>query len=679
MFNLVLRRNPLKCYMLTFLQKICLLCFFSQIDSDDIEAEQEGPPSVKIQKTTATPTTSSSTKRKLQTFSFGQQKFQAADDDHGASTSTGVKTTEVPSPGKNLLKRKGESLRQQSLSAFVPKKITLGQKAKIDEAFSKLFTKDFQPFSIVEDEGFVAYSNALNPSYVIPDRKTITKSIIPAKYEECLLNTKNMIEKAVSVCLTTDCWTSRNTDSFMGVTAHFISDDFSLTSVVLQCEQFPLSHTSMNLSDSLRSISQVWNIGDKITLVVSDNASNVTKAIKDILGWKHLGCFAHSLNLVVKNGLKANQNILCLVENVRKIVSHFKRSTNATAKLLTYQKQNNDPKNAPKKLVQDVPTRWNSTFLMIKRFLLLHEPLKATLALIDKDLPTLTQNDWKMACELMLCLKPFFAVTESVSGEKYATASLIIPLVNSLISVCEKLAAKQFSPDVHEVAEKLLKEVNERFGNLENSQTLTLVTFMDPRFKNLCFSRPEIGERVKQRVVNMVTSQIVNSLGKDQGTSSQETLETTVKATDELSVFTNLDARLSKQKKKGTNMSRAIIEIDRYLEDENLDRKDDPLVWWKTEGQQYPHLRGIYKKYGCCLATSVPSERVFSKAGIVINERRNRLTGNKANMLVFLNQNLPGKKENKNSHCDRVVQNNMNAYNEEEFLTKIVQKLAPNI
>ena len=74
----------------------------------------------------------------------------------------------------------------------------------------KLFTKYFQPFSIVDDEGFKNFVKFLNPSYKLPDRQTISKINIPALYQKILNETKELISKeAISGCLTTDCWTSR--------------------------------------------------------------------------------------------------------------------------------------------------------------------------------------------------------------------------------------------------------------------------------------------------------------------------------------------------------------------------------------------------------------------------------------------------------------------------------------
>lgn len=111
------------------------------------------------------------------------------------------------------------------------------------------------------------------------------------------------------------------------------------------------------------------------------------------------------------------------------------------------------------------------------------------------------------------------------------------------------------------------------------------------------------------------------------------------KGDDKFSVLSSLDEILSKKQKKGTHLSRAIVEVDRYIEEDNLDRKKDPIAYWKEEGGQFPHLKPIAKKYMCCLCTSVPCERMFSKAGQLISDRRNRLSANKANMLMFLNQN----------------------------------------
>ena len=62
-----------------------------------------------------------------------------------------------------------------------------------------------------------------------------------------------------------------------------------------------------------------------------------------------------------------------------------------------------------------------------------------------------------------------------------------------------------------------------------------------------------------------------------------------------------------------------------------------PLVWWKDNQKHYPRLA---RKFLCIPATSVPSERAFSVAGHVVNEKRACLLPENINMLVFLGANL---------------------------------------
>lgn len=86
-----------------------------------------------------------------------------------------------------------------------------------------LFVFDYQPFSIVEDKGFKAFVEGLNPSYQLPNRKVLASNYLTAMYEICSAECKEKIEQQTkSVCLTVDIWTSSMNDPFMGVTVHFV-------------------------------------------------------------------------------------------------------------------------------------------------------------------------------------------------------------------------------------------------------------------------------------------------------------------------------------------------------------------------------------------------------------------------------------------------------------------------
>ena len=77
-----------------------------------------------------------------------------------------------------------------------------------------------------------------------------------------------------------------------------------------------------------------------------------------------------------------------------------------------------------------------------------------------------------------------------------------------------------------------------------------------------------------------------------------------------------------------------------YLELPYEDIKIKPIEFWKTHGHTMPELKKISEKYLCTPATSVPSERIFSKAGQIMSERRNRLSTKNLNQIIFLNFNM---------------------------------------
>ncbi|KYN07565.1 Zinc finger BED domain-containing protein 1, partial [Cyphomyrmex costatus] len=62
----------------------------------------------------------------------------------------------------------------------------------------------------------------------------------------------------------------------------------------------------------------------------------------------------------------------------------------------------------------------------------------------------------------------------------------------------------------------------------------------------------------------------------------------------------------------------------------------DPIDYWCNKSI-YPSLTLIAKKYLLIVATSVPSERIFLKAGNIVTENRNRLSPKHLQEILFLN------------------------------------------
>lgn len=256
-----------------------------------------------------------------------------------------------------------------------------------------------------------------------------------------------------------------------------------------------MQHTAINLAQELKRVVTEWNLQDKLLMVVSDNAANIKAAVNE-LRWKQYGCFAHTVNLIVRDGLK-DEEIGRVINRVKHIVGHFKRSHIATARLISYQQ--NQSNKTPLKLLQDVATRWNSTYYMLERLLTLEEAVKTTMSIINMDLSHhLTLEEWETIRQLVKILKPFERVTKNISGQDYLTASLVIPLVNGLNSALNKIEVPE-NECVQRVLINFKRSLKERLGNSENSNTLSIATFLDPRFKEIPFQDNKNVEITKKK------------------------------------------------------------------------------------------------------------------------------------------------------------------------------------
>ncbi|XP_021757961.1 uncharacterized protein LOC110722997 [Chenopodium quinoa] len=128
----------------------------------------------------------------------------------------------------------------------------------------------------------------------------------------------------------------------------------------------------MILAKKLKSVCLIGGV-ENIMCITADNASSNDTAIgylrRKINGWKtgvlkgrfiHMRCVAHIVNLVVSDGLKIVNDS---VQRVRHAVRFINQSP---ARLQRFKKCVLDEKiNTTKGLCLDVPTRWNSTYLML--------------------------------------------------------------------------------------------------------------------------------------------------------------------------------------------------------------------------------------------------------------------------------------------------------------------------
>lgn len=167
---------------------------------------------------------------------------------------------------------------------------------------------------------------------------------------------------------------------------------------------------------------------------------------------------------------------LTIIEKVKCIVKWFKHSVTGSDQLR---------KKTEHKLIQSVSTRWNSTFYMLERFIELIETVASIINFNKSAPPMPSATDIEFLQEFCKMFRHVEFATTQASGEKFVTASCVIPVVKMMRNkINSVVCCSELGKALHE---NLIGQCNKRFGGIEHNQFFALASLLDPRFKNMHF------------------------------------------------------------------------------------------------------------------------------------------------------------------------------------------------
>lgn len=150
------------------------------------------------------------------------------------------------------------------------------------------------------------------------------------------------------------------------------------------------------------------------------------------------------------------------------------------------------------------------------------------------------------------------------------------------------------------------------------------------RFKSAFFSGEE-SISIKELLIR--SSERTDS--NEQETENQVNVNLATSKDEENDIWNYIDTVIS-----SSQLSHGIeSELENYLKEPNVSRISKPLEWWGLNRNKYPMLSSFVPKYLCAMSSSVYSERLFSEAGNIYENKRNRILPVRCEKLLFIHHN----------------------------------------
>ncbi|XP_035993655.1 zinc finger BED domain-containing protein 1-like [Fundulus heteroclitus] len=339
----------------------------------------------------------------------------------------------------------------------------------------------------------------------------------------------------------------------------------------------------------------------------------MTAAAK-LLPYDHMPCIAHMLQRSINVSL-SDSGFTNVLAKCRKIVGHFRHSAANSMELKAQQAalgQQQEP------LIQDVPTRWNSTLEMIKRLNRNHAAIKATLDQQRHKLVMLTPPEWDKLQRLSTLLEPCRYVTEILGGEAYISCSVVLPALRHLRQVMK--VSEEDPAYVASFKTSFMEDLASRQEN-SNNAWLKLATALDPRFKDLKSLPKSEREEVWTSLGGMLHEH-----------SPRRSLLTSQDGPPKKKIHL-LQMGSDSESDEEAQPDR---DIHRYRAEPSINMEDCPMQWWAAHSGAHDKLARLARKYLATPASTVPCERLFSVAGHIVQKKRSALHSENVNQLVCL-------------------------------------------
>ncbi|XP_060182751.1 zinc finger BED domain-containing protein RICESLEEPER 2-like [Lycium barbarum] len=445
------------------------------------------------------------------------------------------------------------------------------------------------------------------------------------------------------------------------------------------------SHKGEDMANGISRCLREWGI-NKIFTVTVDNASSNDVTVKELskqltkMGTNlmngnhlHVRCMAHIMNLVVQDGLK---ECSLYIERVRHAIRYVRQSP---ARLKRFKESCDDEQLSCKKsLCLDVPTRWNSTYLMLSRAVEfenafsnyasreigLRHYLENSYVEIGITAGELLSSDWVHVKRITRFLEIFYLLTLKISGSRYVTSNIHFLEICAVAVYLNQLMASE-DTGLSDMAKKMQEKFNKYWGDPAKMNKIIFIScILDPHYKLESVSYalvkifgekgPSIQAEVKKYMTSLFSEYVKsnskgNVLAESSPCSSLDTSTFGLSSSQVSTQSTGLLESLMKDLKNYKTASGRVdarTELDKYFGEETEDdsKEFNILDWWKMNSARFPILAEMARHVLAVPVSSVASKSAFSTGGRLPNSFRSSLTPKLMQALVCLQDWLRSEK-----------------------------------
>ncbi|XP_061909195.1 zinc finger BED domain-containing protein 4 isoform X1 [Entelurus aequoreus] len=530
----------------------------------------------------------------------------------------------------------------------------------ISEAITKMIVNDLQPASMVENPGFRALLQLLEPRYTPDPQHYIQSQLLPAYAYQAQVAIRQALASAHALSLSLDVWRA-SSRGYLGVTCHFLSSEWQMRSALLAC--LPL--TGDRILSDFEEVCHSHGVAGRAFRVVADpllttttvkpcclpgfcpdgdedddteNGNNAKEEIGGEAGWEdsweqglgvcRVDCFSRSLGHCVREGLRSCPQLDSALTKACHFYSYI--TTFVPSEKLSQVFAGPGIMIGVQGSASPPGRDWATQLKVLRRLLESVEVLEEMSAPGEM---VLCVSERALLRELTDTLEPFIEAWDIVSGERqvdmntdrHVYISLALPCVLGL----RKHLSETSTPCCPSLLASLSQAAERRLAPILEDPLYITATTLDPQFKLTWSNNPEWHRQL-----------LLEELSKHSADSEQHPHSYTSPAQAPLPVspLARPCKLFSFIKQRPISQAKSLEqELAIYLREEPTD--EEALHYWQRKTIDFPLLSQVAKRAFTVPACGTAVESIFSQAENCLRPERGCVLPQNLETLIYLKAN----------------------------------------